>query len=387
MQSSQGMEYDKMPGDRVTSLKSPLSAQVTFCSSTDSDGYLSRDSSVCTSFSAVASRGHGSHGIPKYDKVRERYFNRLGICASPIEQLDSPKKKRALVASHTSTPSCSVPERNMGHLAAKAKRDTLRLSLSHGDIPASAMTSQEDCSRHDKIILLRRSVQYTTKLKSDPNGDNSSSTAAPSVLLSEFDLSSSWMSLLSTDTASMATSSSYDGAFDLFSLPSDSSIAFGRHDSTKSLDKNNMAQGLIHSRDDLSLSFIPKQRKVSFDSTVKATTIPSRSSYSTRIKSRIWSSSEEIYANGIRNEREFEYDGKNWRTAKEESEFLRCASADELHLVHPVHFCGCPSPSSPLQTERLSESDIDSIAPSRPNEKDEYDEEVHDEPDEMFDMD
>ena len=272
----------------------------------------------------------------------------------------------------------------MGHLAAKAKRDTLRQSSSHGDMPAS---TTEDCSHNDKIILLRRSVQYTTKLKSDPNGDNASSIAAPRLSISKFDLSSSWISLLSTDTATMALSSSYDGAFDLFSLPSDSSIAFGRHDSTKSLDKNNMAQGLIHSRDDLSLSFIPKQRKVSFDSTVKATTIPSRSSYSTRIKSRIWSSSEEIYANGIRNEREFEYDGKNWRTAKEESEFLRCASADELHLVHPVHFCGCPSPSSPLQTERLSESDIDSIAPSRPNEKDEYDEEVHDEPDEMFDMD
>ena len=371
------MDYDKLSEDAVTSLKSQLPAQVTFCSSTDTDG-SSRDSTVCTSSSAVASRGHGSNGTLtlKNDKVRERYFNRLGICASPIEKLGSQKKQRASTASQTSTSSCSVPERNMGHLAAKAKRDTLRQSSSHGDMPAS---TTEDCSHNDKIILLRRSVQYTTKLKSDPNGDNASSIAAPRLSISKFDLSSSWISLLSTDTATMALSSSYDGAFDLFSLPSDSSIAFGRRDSTKSLDKNNMSQEVHPSRDDLSLSSISNQRRVSFDSIVKATTIPSRCRYSARMKSRIWSSSEEIYANCFRNVKEYEYDGKNWRTAKEEGEFLRCASANELHLVHPVHFCGWPSSLSPRQIEQYAIFNSGLDVSSIPNEVG-----VDDNPDGMF---
>jgi hypothetical protein len=377
-----------MTGDAVASLKPTSSEQVTFCSSADSDGCPSRDSTVCTSSYAIASRRHGSHGTatPKNDRVRERYFHRLGISGSPVERLDS-LKQWALTASQ-STPSSSVPERNLCYLADKAMRDRLRLSSSHGDIPASTTACQEDCTRHDKIILLRRSVQYTTELKSDPSGGIANSMAALVVSPSEFDLSSSWISLLSTDTATIASSSSYDGAFDLFSLPSDSSIAFGRRDSTKSLDTNYMAQELFPSRDESSLSSIPKQRKVSFDSTVKATTIPSRRSYSTRIKSRIWSSSEEIYANGIRNEKEFEYDGKNWRTAKEEGDFLRCASANELHLVHPVHSCGWPSSLSPWQNKHLYVSDIDSIAaPSIPNEEEVNNQEVHDEPDGMFDMD
>jgi hypothetical protein len=144
---------------------------------------------------------------------------------------------------------------------------------------------------------------------------------------------------------------------------------------------------LLSSRDDLSVSSIPKQRKVSFDSTVKAVTIPSRRSYSTRIKSRIWSSAEEIYVNGIRNEREFEHDGKNWRTAKEESDFFRCASANELFLLHPVHFSGCTSSQSPWQNEQLDESHRGSALSSRPNEEEEEEEDVHDEPDGMFKMD
>jgi hypothetical protein len=144
---------------------------------------------------------------------------------------------------------------------------------------------------------------------------------------------------------------------------------------------------VLPSRDDLSLSSIPKKRKVSFDSTVIAATIPSRRSYSDRIKSRIWSSTEEIYANGIRNEREFGYDGKNWRTAKEECDFMRCASANEILLVHPVHFSGRLSSLSRWQHDQVAVSNVDSAVSSRPNELEEAEEEVHDELDGIFDMD
>ncbi|KAL3807002.1 hypothetical protein ACHAXA_000947 [Cyclostephanos tholiformis] len=244
MPLSQGMEHDEQTGDTVASLKSPLSAQVTFCSSTDSDcdGCFSRDSTVST-YSAVACRSSSSRGTltSKHDIVRERYFHRLGICAASIDRRDS-LNQRTLTASQTFTSSCSAPGRKIGY-------------------HAPVFISHEDYSRHDKIILLRRSVQYTTTLKSDPNGDDANSIAAPRVSLSEFDLSSAWASLLSNDTASTASSSTLDGAFDLFSLPSDSSIAFGRRDSTKSFDIENMAQELRPSRVDLSLPFISKQRK------------------------------------------------------------------------------------------------------------------------------
>lgn len=385
--SVQGMEQDKLKVGTVAPLKPPLSAQVTFCSSNDSDTSLFRFSTA-SSCHAVASRSRiNCHGAPtSTDKVRERYLHRLGIFVT-IKQLYTPHQ-RALTASPTFTPSCSAPEKKIGYYVEKLKHESLRHSSSQGDIPASTSTCQEDFSRHDEIILLRRSVKYTTELKSDPNGDHSNSIA-PRSSLSKFELSSAWTSLLSNDTASTLSSSSerLDGAFDLFSLPSEASLAFSRCDSAKSLDTNTIALEVLPSRDDLSLSSIPKQRKVSFDSTVKAATIPSRRSYSDRIKSRIWSSTEEIYANGIRNEREFEYDGKNWRTVKEESDFLRCASANELLLVHPVHFSGRLSSLSRWQNDQVAVSNVDSAVSSRPNELEEADEEVHDEPDGIFDMD
>ena len=386
--SVKGMKHDKLTVGTVAPLKPPLSAQVTFCSSNDSDTSLLRFSTA-SSCPTVASRSRiNCHSAPtSTDKVRERYLHRLGICAVPIEQLDT-LHQRALTASPTFTPPCSAPEKKMGYYVEKVKHDSLRHSSSQGDIPASTSTCQEDFSRHDEIILLRRSVKYTTILKSDPNGDHSNSIA-PRSSLSKFELSSAWTSLLSNETAITSSSSSelLDGAFDLFSLPSEPSLAFSRCDSAKSLDTNTIALEVLPSLDDLSLSSIPKQRKVSFDSTVKAATIPSRRSYSDRIKSRIWSSTEEIYANGIRNEREFEYDGKNWRTVKEESDFLRCASANELLLVHPVHFSGRLSSLSRWQNDQVAVSNVDLAVSSRPNELEEAEEEIHDEPDGIFDMD
>ena len=148
--SVKGAEQDNLPVGTVAPLKPPLSAQVTtFCSSDDSDGCTSRDSTA-SSCPAVASRSCiNCHSAPtSTDKVRERYFHRLGIA-----QLDT-LHQRALTASPTFTPSCLAPEKKIGYYVDKVKHESLRHSSSQGDIPASTSASQEGFSRHDEIILL-----------------------------------------------------------------------------------------------------------------------------------------------------------------------------------------------------------------------------------------
>ena len=53
-------------------------------------------------------------------------------------------------------------------------------------------------------------------------------------------------------------------------------------------------------------------------------------------------STEDIQQNLARNEKEYSYDGNDWRTAKEETDFLRCSSSSSSSsledLVHPAHF-------------------------------------------------
>jgi len=269
----------------VASFKPQLLAQVTFCSSNDSDASFLRFSTVLLCPAPGSRSRINHHSTPTSDKVRKRYLHRLGICAVPIEQLDT-IQQQVLTASPTFTLPCSAPEKKIGYYVDKVKHDSLHHSCSQGDIPAFTLAYQEGFSRHDEIILLRRSVQYTTKLKSDLIGEHSNSIAPTP--LPKFELLSAWTSLLSNDTASTFSSSAepLDGTFNLFSLPSEASIAFSRCDSAKSLDTNTIARNVLTSRDDLSLSSIPKQRKVSFDSRVKAATIPSRHSYSNRRRRR-----------------------------------------------------------------------------------------------------
>jgi hypothetical protein len=97
---------------------------------------------------------------------------------------------------------------------------------------------------------------------------------------------------------------------------------------------------------------------------VIATTIPSRFSYSDRIRSRLWSSTNDIYANAIRNEHEFTYDHNDWRTASEEGEFSPSqsfSSPDQLstqeQLVHPFHKSEY-SQSVPAVARHYEEADI-----------------------------
>jgi hypothetical protein len=60
---------------------------------------------------------------------------------------------------------------------------------------------------------------------------------------------------------------------------------------------------------------------------------------------------ESIYVNAIRNEKEYAYDGNDWRTAREESDFFPCSSSSSQpeELVHPVHFGSWLTPPQPVQ--------------------------------------
>ena len=337
---------------------------------------------------------------------------------------------------------------NPSYSASAAKTNVdLSTSLSDEGGRSSTSSCQHGDRRQEKLILLKRSVQYTTQLKSDtmtmtneetPNSlqckdiesdeitDCNDPTSSPSMFdisttrpshpfqentssamtskpvldgaydlfsiptefsstssqiflsktlkfknekdmdilerrssISKFDLSSSWLSHLSKDTASTSSicSDQFDGAYDLFSLPSDSSISPSRCDSNRSLD-NIIGVDRLSLHDDISECTIPKHRKVSFDSTVKATTIPSRLSYSSRMKTRLWSSTEDIYSNAIRNEKEFAFDGSDWRTATEECDFLRCPFVSSMLsddvLVHPVHFASLRSSQTYLHQKQVA---------------------------------
>ena len=81
-----------------------------------------------------------------------------------------------------------------------------------------------------------------------------------------------------------------------------------------------------------------------------ATTIPSRHDYPDQVRAAIWTNQADILSQAYRNDLEYEYDGRNFQSAREEDEFIRCsltppssAMEQEEILVHPVHFL----PTSP----------------------------------------
>lgn len=389
-----------------------------------------------------------AHGHTAQSSSTSRVGDRVGSMKHPASQHQRYLMNRsgaAKVNPSCSHQSSSSVKQNIDHTPSRNRNSSSRSTSD--DLDVSTSSSQQSGKCQDKLILLRRSVQFTTSLKFEPNANDgtpevlqakedetddnsgstglssaplmldvsssrtshllqenssatpmiskplldgaydlfslptefSSATALTKILLksepkadvverrssfSKYDLSSSWLSLLSKDTASTSSTSidQFDGAYDLFSLPSDSSISPSRSNSIRSLD-NISGIDRLSLHDDISECSTPKHRKVSFDSTVKATTIPSRLSYSSRMKTRLWSSTEDIYSNAIRNEKEFAFDGSDWRTASEESDFLRCPFASSMMtddvLVHPVHFVGLlPSPSFLQQKKGMRKDNV-----------------------------
>lgn len=74
---------------------------------------------------------------------------------------------------------------------------------------------------------------------------------------------------------------------------------------------------------------------VRFHPSVLIMPIPSHRSYSSRSKARMYTPKEELTANAIRNNREFVYEGRDWRSVVEEEEMFICRWTGEY--VHPAH--------------------------------------------------
>lgn len=78
-----------------------------------------------------------------------------------------------------------------------------------------------------------------------------------------------------------------------------------------------------------------KKKGVTFSETVTSHHIPHSSSYTPLQRRRMYTSSEELRQNRIRNRKEYRYDGCDWRNCTEEWEMSICLATGEL--IHPVH--------------------------------------------------
>lgn len=363
-----------------TSIIEPALALAKLMSGREVDGLLKGgdDSTLATDVSSfcqlsLASSSshpplrHRRHSADNGDGVRAKYLHRLGFgMSSKSEHADD---TAAVGDSNTSSHRKGLAPCISGG------NDDVRMSSSLDD-KLMVPTPRQHSKRQERIILLRRSEQYTVDLKFD---ETSLEVTKP-----KFELSSAWTNFLSSSFNAQEPSHSsntepLDGAYDLFSLPSDSSLNIRSKspddttDMAFSADSQATMPSLLRressktSRSELSTHSASRRprRKVSFDSTVIATTIPSRFSYSDRIRSRLWSSTNDIYANAIRNEHEFSYDHNDWRTASEEGEFSpssqSCSSSDQLstqyHLVHPYHKSEY-SQSVPAVASLYAETDV-----------------------------
>jgi hypothetical protein len=341
---------------RGISIKNHHSIDDTTGTSSISSQSLSSSRRSIRRFRRSTSRGSGGAGSDN-NAVRKRYLYRLGISDSVFGS--------DVRSDHDSITTCSRDSLEDVHTSSSLQA-SLMGSVHHPPMSQSPASSRSTGVLKEKTkdkVLLKKSVEYTTDLKfdkSDPTDVEKTHQAD--------ELSNAWSHLLAlgeADALDTQEPEPLDGAFDLFSLPSDSSIAsFNRTHTPKasstdsltevsSFNSNTLASSFsfqsmhreiseIHQANSMSLSdhSTLSRRKVSFDSTVKATTIPARHSYSQRVRTKLWSSSEDIVSNAIRNEFEYNFDGHNWRSIREEKDFISIApSSDEM--IHPAHFYGC----------------------------------------------
>ena len=75
-------------------------------------------------------------------------------------------------------------------------------------------------------------------------------------------------------------------------------------------------------------------RGVRFQSTIQITEIPSHIHYTKQVRESMWSSPSELARNERRNRHEFAADGRDWRSCKEEDEFVVWTPTGKL--LHPA---------------------------------------------------
>jgi len=242
------------------------------------------------------------------NKVRERYLHRLGTSSMNPGHFN---------VDNNEIISTSLPE----------KASSLEQQITN---------QQDSIDCEDNIILLRQSIKYTTALKPDLNVGTES----------KFELSSAWSKLLSSDTSRCQTPS-----------PPQFGRCLSRKDtaswtSLESASYSTLTSGLASFDNLSSTSSLQRRRKVSFDTTVHAATIPSRHDYSDQARAAMWTNQAELYREAFRNDLEYEFDGRKAQSVSEEVDFIRCsltppsssaAMEKEEILVHPVHFL----PTSP----------------------------------------
>ena len=88
-----------------------------------------------------------------------------------------------------------------------------------------------------------------------------------------------------------------------------------------------------------------RRRSVHFNNEVSIVPIPSRTSYTPYLRSRLFIGKKEMTRNARRNEREFSYEGFDWRNAVEEDQMYSSLQMESGELVHPANYV-CSSSSS-----------------------------------------
>ena len=319
--------------------------------------------------------------------MRKRYLYRLGINNMNSGSVAHSDLDNITTSSRDNLEATPSSSQNMIHGLQSSP-------LSHySESSKSSMALSLKSGQLREKVLLRKSVQYTTELKFDKADSTYVTTTSPTptktpspTTVPKYELPSTWTNLLAigeTDVKETQVTEQLDGAFDLFSLPSDSSITSCKratHTTVLSTDSLTEASSLNSNTITSSFSFhsmhreineinrltsmslsdhsiMSSKRKVSFDSTVKATTIPTRHSYSQRVRHKLWSSSEDIVNNAMRNEFEFSFDGHDWRRVKEESDFISVSPLSE-EKIHPAHFYGWPYSSRSMPTLHIDERQV-----------------------------
>jgi hypothetical protein len=79
-----------------------------------------------------------------------------------------------------------------------------------------------------------------------------------------------------------------------------------------------------------------RRGSIVFNETVRVVPIPLRTEYSARVRHRIWSNSDEIQENAVRNTIEFASEGWDWRAVLLDDAMHLCRTTGEL--IHPIHY-------------------------------------------------
>jgi hypothetical protein len=79
-----------------------------------------------------------------------------------------------------------------------------------------------------------------------------------------------------------------------------------------------------------------KRRGIVFNETVRVVPIPLRTEYSARVRDRIWSNTNEIQENAVRNTIEFASEGWDWRAVLLDEAMHLCSTTGAL--IHPIHY-------------------------------------------------